>query len=389
MQAFYLGTRIFSGREGLKEAIGESKRIFLGTDCFLEQSGKSAYITETLEKEGKAWQIFSEVNPDPDTETISRGVCRLLEFRPDCIVAFGGGSALDAAKGIRYFAAEHGGGRYRFIAVPTTSGTGSEVSCFAIISNREKAVKYPLVTEELLPDAAVLDAELVCSAPPKVTVATGMDVMTHALEAYVAAGANDFTDAVAEKALLLVKEYLPEVCRNPQNFYARERMHNASCMAGMAFSNAGLGLNHGMAHTLGEHFHIPHGTANALLLPWVLAFNAFGLQERERRINETTEKYARIAVLFGMDGFSKEESVWRLIRYIKQLIRRLGLPESIQGAGIERKSFEAVLKEMAVAALQDPSTLTNPEICTEEEVTELFRKAYDGRGSRKERYRYE
>ena len=204
MQAFYLGTRIFSGREGLKEAIGESKRIFLVTDCFLEQSGKSAYITETLEKEGKAWQIFSEVNPDPDTETISRGVCRLLEFRPDCIVAFGGGSALDAAKGIRYFAAEHGGGRYRFIAVPTTSGTGSEVSCFAIISNREKAVKYPLVTEELLPDAAVLDAELVCSAPPKVTVATGMDVMTHALEAYVAAGANDFTDAVAEKALLLV-----------------------------------------------------------------------------------------------------------------------------------------------------------------------------------------
>ncbi len=183
MQAFYLGTRIFSGKEGLKEAMGDSQRIFLVTDSFLEQSKKSAYITEILEKEGKAWQVFSEVKPDPDTETISRGVCRLLEFRPDCIVAFGGGSALDAAKGIRYFAAGQGGGRCRFIAVPTTSGTGSEVSCFAIISNREKAVKYPLVTQELLPDAAVLDAGLVCSAPPGVTAATGMDVMTHALEA--------------------------------------------------------------------------------------------------------------------------------------------------------------------------------------------------------------
>jgi 1-propanol dehydrogenase len=389
MQAFCLGTRIFSGKEGLKEAMGDSQRIFLVTDSFLEQSKKSAYITEILEKEGKAWQVFSEVKPDPDTETISRGVCRLLEFRPDCIVAFGGGSALDAAKGIRYFAAGQGGGRCRFIAVPTTSGTGSEVSCFAIISNREKAVKYPLVTQELLPDAAVLDAGLVCSAPPGVTAATGMDVMTHALEAYVAAGANDFTDAAAEKALLLVKEYLPEVYRSPLDLYARERMHNASCLAGMAFSNAGLGLNHGMAHTLGQHFHIPHGTANAMLLPWVLAFNAFGSKAREKRINQTTEKYARIAALYGMDGFSKEESVWRLIRYIKQLVRRLGLPESIQGAGIERKCFEAALKEMAAAALQDPSTGTNPERCTQEEVIELFRKAYDGRGSRKEGYRYE
>ena len=166
-------------------------------------------------------------------------------------------------------------------------------------------------------------------------------------------------------------------------------MHNASCLAGMAFSNAGLGLNHGMAHTLGQHFHIPHGTANAMLLPWVLAFNAFGSKAREKRINQTTEKYARIAALYGMDGFSKEESVWRLIRYIKQLVRRLGLPESIQGAGIERKCFEAALKEMAAAALQDPSTGTNPERCTQEEVIELFRKAYDGRGSRKEGYRYE
>ena len=383
MQAFYLKTRIYSGPDGLKEAIGDARRIFLVTDVFLAQSGKSAYITDRLKEGGKDWLLFSEVEPNPDTESISRGVFCLLEYGADCIIAFGGGSALDAAKGIRYFAGLEGGGSLRLIAVPTTSGTGSEVSSFAVISNRKKGEKYPLVSEELLPDAAVLDSALVHSAPPSVTADTGLDVLTHALEAYVAAGANDFTDAAAEKAFLLVKEHLVAAWRSPQDAAAREGMHHASCLAGMAFANAGLGLNHGMAHAMGERLHIPHGRANALLLPKVLAFNAFGNgQEKDGRI---IGKYARLAFLGRMEGYDEAESVRRLIRYVRQLCRQLALPESIKEAGVGREDFAAALPHMTEAALQDPCSASNPRRAERQEVEALFVRAYEGGGMRTER----
>jgi len=376
LQDFNLKTHIYMGKGGLEEILRGKKRAFIVTDRFMHESGIVSYLTEPLEQRNITYQIFSEVKPDPDLETITKGILAMQEFKPQVLLAIGGGSPIDAAKAMNWLSAKkEGTKKCLFAAIPTTSGTGSEVSKFSVVSDPKHAAKYPLVSEDLLPDAAVLDSILVKSLPPQITADTGMDVLTHAIEAFVSVNANDFTDAAAEKAIKLVRSNLLKVYLNPEDLDARQRMHHASCLAGMAFSNAGLGLNHGMAHTLGAHFHIPHGRANAILLPYVMEFNA-GCQEQ---LTQVSARYARIARLLGLDGPSIRQSAFRMIRSVKQYVKKLNIPDHIGAAKVAKADFDKSLDEMVEAAYHDACTKTNPRACTREEIRSVFLRAYSGK----------
>ena len=322
MNSFSVRTKIMMGG-GLETIAPKLHKVFIVTDGFMASSGKVGYITEVLDKVGAEYRIFDQVKADPDIATVTRGVDTILEFKPDAVIAFGGGSPIDAAKAIVFFAAKACDMRdCQFIAVPTTSGTGSEVSRFAVITDPEKEVKYPLVEDSLLPDVAILDAVLTASVPPAVTADTGIDVFTHAVEALVSTAANDFSDAAAEKSIKLVRKHLLTAYREPDNMEARQGMHNASCLAGVAFSNSGLGLNHGMAHALGARFHIPHGRANGILLPYVMSFNA-GCSES---LTPVARRYAKIARLLGLESSSVRQSALNLIRTARKYVEQFKIP---------------------------------------------------------------
>lgn len=373
LDKFDLHTKIFIGSASFDKMLEQRRRVFIVTDKFMHESGRVSYLTDKIKAEDAKWEIFSDVTPDPDIETVTAGVAKILEFQPDTVIALGGGSPIDAAKAIVYFAAKQIDLRdCPFVAVPTTSGTGSEVSKFAVITDRARGIKYPLIDDTLLPDYAVLDAELTCSVPPKVTADTGLDVLTHAIEAFVCTEANAFTDALAEKSVKLVDHYLLLAYKEPDNREARQGMHNASCLAGAAFSNAGLGLCHSMAHAMGAQFHIPHGRANAILLPVVMSFNA----GCETTLTPVATRYAELASLIGMGATSMRQSALNLIHMVRRLQQRMGVPQCIKDAGVSAEDFEAALDTMADAALADRCTATNPKPCTKEDIIELYRQAY-------------
>lgn len=373
---FYIKSRIFLNKDGLLEMIRGAARILIVTDAFMVESGKIAYLTEPLSKRGTAYEIFSEVKPDPDIHTVAAGIDRMLAFAPDVLIAFGGGSPIDTAKAMKFLSERSEAAvSCILVAIPTTSGTGSEVSKFSVVSDPEKSVKHPLVSNDMIPEAAVLDASLTASVPPSVTADTGIDVMTHAIEAFVSTGSNDFTDAAAEKAMKLLRNNLLRVYKEPDNLEARQKMHHASCLAGMAFSNAGLGLNHGMAHTLGAHFHIPHGRANGVLLPYVMAFNA-GCHDT---LTPVAKRYARLARIMRIEGPSIRQSAFSMIRMTKQLVKNLNIPNHIGALGISEEDFNAALPQMTEAALHDATTRTNPRACSYDDVKSVFERAYYGR----------
>ena len=375
MNSFSVRTKIMEGG-GLETLAPKLHKVFIVTDGFMASSGKGSYITEKLDRAGAEYRVFDQVKADPDIGTVTKGVDMIQEFHPDAVIAFGGGSPIDAAKAIVFFAAKTCDMREcMFIAVPTTSGTGSEVSKFAVITDPEKEVKYPLVEDSLLPDVAILDAELTVSVPPSVTADTGIDVFTHAVEALVSTAATDFSDAAAEKAIKLVRRHLMTAYHQPGDMAARQGMHNASCLAGVAFSNSGLGLNHGMAHALGARFHIPHGRANGILLPYVMSFNA-GCSES---LTPVAKRYAKIARLLGLEATSVRQSALNLIRTARRYVEQLNIPSSIQAAGVDKAEFEAEAEAMAEAALADRCTATNPRPCSKEEILQVFHKAYIGR----------
>lgn len=375
MNSFSVRTKIMEGG-GLETLAPKLHKVFIVTDGFMASSGKVSYITEKLDRAGAEYRVFDQVKADPDIGTVTKGVDMIQEFHPDAVIAFGGGSPIDAAKAIVFFAAKTCDMREcMFIAVPTTSGTGSEVSKFAVITDPEKEVKYPLVEDSLLPDVAILDAELTVSVPPSVTADTGIDVFTHAVEALVSTAATDFSDAAAEKAIKLVRRHLMTAYHQPGDMAARQGMHNASCLAGVAFSNSGLGLNHGMAHALGARFHIPHGRANGILLPYVMSFNA-GCSES---LTPVAKRYAKIARLLGLEATSVRQSALNLIRTARRYVEQLNIPSSIQAAGVDKAEFEAEAEAMAEAALADRCTATNPWPCSKEEILQVFHKAYIGR----------
>lgn len=381
MKSFEIKTRIFFGEQALdhlKEL--PYRKILIITDPFVVQSRMIDLITAPLIEAKIDYDIFKDVVPDPPIEKISEGVRKLLEYRPEAIVAVGGGSAIDSSKSIREFALKVDNyGEVGLIAIPTTSGTGSEVTSFAVVSDREAERKYPLVSESLTPEETILDAELVKSVPPAITADTGMDVLTHAIEACVSTNRNDFSTALAEKSIEICGVFLLRAYLDGNDTHARQKMHVASCLAGLAFNSASLGLNHGMAHQLGAMFHIPHGRANAMLLPHIIEFNS-DINKHSKSQKEylpAVKRYATVAQILGLSSYNKIMTVRSLVNWVQFMLKEMDIPLSISQMGtISKEEYFNAIDRMADAALADACTATNPRVPTKEDVVKMYQKLW-------------
>lgn len=410
MQWFKVPEKIYfeAGAIQYLEKMPEIERAFIVTD---ESMVKLGYVDKILYHLRKRQQyvhseIFSEVESDPSFDTIKRGVKAMESFQPDVVIALGGGSPIDAAKGMwlfyEYPDADAEGMKLKFmdirkrtykfpklgkkckmVAIPTTSGTGSEVTSFAVITDKEKNKKYPLADYELTPDVAIVDPDLVMSLPKSITADTGMDVLTHAIEAYVSNMASDYTDGLAEKAAELVVKYLKTAYDEGTNKNARERMHNASTIAGMAFTNAFLGINHSLAHKMGAEFHLPHGRINAILLPYVIRYNSskptkfVSFPKYEYFIAD--EKYYQLAKKLGLKADSKEEGINSLIEKIKEMNSHMNIPKSFKEAGIEEEEFLSKVDMLADRAFEDQCTTANPRLPLVSELKQILLDSYYGK----------
>lgn len=378
MKSFEIKTRIFFGEQALdhlKEL--PYRKILIITDPFVVQSRMIDLITAPLIEAKIDYDIFKDVVPDPPIEKISEGVRKLLEYRPEAIVAVGGGSAIDSSKSIREFALKVDNyGEVGLIAIPTTSGTGSEVTSFAVVSDREAERKYPLVSESLTPEETILDAELVKSVPPAITADTGMDVLTHAIEACVSTNRNDFSTALAEKSIEICGVFLLRAYLDGNDTHARQKMHVASCLAGLAFNSASLGLNHGMAHQLGAMFHIPHGRANAMLLPHIIEFNS-DINKHSKSRKEylpAVKRYSTIAQILGLSSYNKIMTVRSLVNWVQFMLKEMDILLSISQMGtITEEEYMSKLDVMAEAALADGCTATNPREATKADVIQIYK----------------
>lgn len=362
MNMFEIKTKILCGNGSLSYLGSlEDKRVLIICDPFMQKSGLLEKVKRYLTK--SEFSVFDEVVPDPPIEAVVKGVDKAVEYRPDVVIALGGGSAIDEAKAIMYCARNIGKlSDTKFIAIPTTSGTGSEVTSFAVITDSKKGIKYPLVSDELLPNVAILASELVKSVPPAVTADTGIDVLTHATEAYVSTAANDFSDALAEKAVAMVFEYLFRSYKNADDDEAKEKMHNASCIAGMAFNIASLGLNHALSHNISAKLHIPHGRANALLLPHVIEFNS--------QNSRAAQRYARLARFCGISAANTAMAVKGLIGEIKSLERKMDIPSRLCGVNIDGDTKTQII----IGTLNDTCILTNPQSASQEDIMSIINK---------------
>ena len=382
MKEFHINTEIFFGENAL-DRLSELTfdAVMIITDPFVVQSGMITLLTARLKKAGIRYELFTDVVPDPPVDKVIAGVAAVLKTKAPCIIGVGGGSAIDTAKAIKKFAAQFDASYTPYlIAIPTTSGTGSEVTRFAVISNPAEGRKYPLVDEELLPDEAILDEVLVKSVPASVTADTGMDVMTHAIEAYVSTENNEFSGALAEKAVEISGQFLIRSFVSCEDTHARRKMHIASCLAGLAFNSASLGLNHGMAHQLGARFHIPHGRANAILLPYIIEYNS-GVTLAGRSQKEypsCVRKYCNLARILGVNNMNEVTTIRALISYLHFLNAEMGIPAKVSEAcpKLTEAEYLAALDDMAVAALADNCTATNPRTPTHEEIVEIFKKIW-------------
>ena len=356
------------------------KRVLIITDPFVVQSKMIDLITEPLAKGGIEYDIFSNVVPDAPVDKIADGVKKFLSYQPEAVIAVGGGSAIDSSKAIREFALKiNNYGKVGLIAVPTTSGTGSEVTSFAVVNDTEAKVKYPLVSPDLTADEAILDAELVKSVPPAITADTGMDVLTHAIESYVSINHNEFTSALAEKSIEICGVYLYRAYVDGNDMHARQKMHVASCLAGLSFNAAGLGITHSMAHQLGAIFHIPHGRANAMLLPHIVEYNA-NINKRSRSQKEylpAVKRYSNIAHLLGLSNYNEVMSVRSLVNWIQFMQKEMNIPLTIQELGtIAPEEYFAAIDKMADAALADACTVNNPRVPTKEDIIKIYTKLW-------------
>ena len=381
MKSFDIKTKIYFGENALDRLTDiPYKRVMIITDPFVVDSGMVKLITYRLDSGSKEFTIFKDVVPDPPIDKIVGGVKEVLRYEPECIIAVGGGSAIDSAKAIREFAHQLGNNKQiALIAVPTTSGTGSEVTAFSVITDPAKQVKYPLVSDSMLPTEAILDEELVKSVPPAVTADTGMDEFTHALEAYVSINNNEFSAALAEKSIEICGAFLLRAFLDGNDTHARRKMHVASCLAGLAFNSASLGLNHGMAHQLGANFHIPHGRANAMLLPHIIEYNSdINIHSKSRKeYPSCVKKYVTIARSLGLQNFNTITTVRALVNWIQFMLKEMNIPLSISQMGkITEEEYMSKVSAMADAALADACTATNPRVPNKADVMEIYRNLW-------------
>ena len=409
MQWFKIPPKIYFEAGSIKY-LSDMKGItkaFIVTDKSMVDLGYVDKVIYQLEKRENQvhYEIFSDVEPDPSFDTIDRGVEAMGSFEPDVIIALGGGSAIDAAKGMWLFY-EHPdvdkeglklkfldirkrtykypklGLKASFVAIPTTSGTGSEVTNFAVITDKHNNVKYPFADYELTPDVAIIDPNFVMTLPKVLTADTGMDVLTHAIEAYVSNMASDFTDGLAEKAGELIRQYLITAYEHGDDKLAREKVHNASTIAGMAFTNAFLGINHSLAHKLGAEFHISHGRCNAILLPYVIRYNAMeptkfvSFPKYEHFIAD--EKYANFARKIGLEFKTTEEGVDALIDMVNELLEKLDMPKSFKEYGIDEAIYMSKIDDLANKAFEDQCTTANPRLPLVSELKKILIDAYYG-----------
>lgn len=411
---FRVPEKVYFKKGSMETALDElgtvmhKKKAFIVTDSFLYKNGNTKPITDKLDKMGIVYTCFYEIAPDPTLQSARKGVEAMRAFEPDVIIALGGGSAMDAGK-IMWVMYEHPeanfedmamdfmdirkriytfptmGQKAYFVAIPTSSGTGSEVTPFAIITDAETGVKWPITDYQLMPNMAIVDADNMMTQPKGLTAASGIDVLTHALEAYVSMMASSYTDGIALKAMKLVFEYLPSAYENGANDpIARERMSEASCLAGMAFANAFLGVNHSMAHKLGAFHHIPHGLANAVILTRVMRYNADPVPTKmgtfpQYTYPHTKERYVECAKYCGVTGKNDDEIFENFLKKIEELKDIIGVKKTIKEYNVDEKYFLDTLDEMCEQAFNDQCTAANPRYPLVREIKELYLDAYYGR----------
>lgn len=371
MNSVYIKTKIYSGENSLQRLEKlKNENIFIVCDEFLIKSNSIKSLLKYIDESNKV-SIFSEVIPDPPVKVVGKGIALISKLNPTIVIGFGGGSAIDTAKGILYFAKyKHILNQVNFIAIPTTSGTGSEVTRVAVITDTEEKVKHAIFDDDLLPDEAILDANLTLSVPPTITANTGMDVLTHAVEAYVSKNANVYSDALAEKAVELVINSLVRCYKDGKDVDARSKMHEASNLAGMAFNIAGLGINHSLAHVIGGQFHIPHGLANAVFLTAVIDYNS--------KDSDTLKKYAKLVNKVGMieRECSDEFAVNVLKQYIISIMKIMNMPLNLRECKVDRQIFEEVKAAMAENVLKDSCAVYNKRSINFINVEKLLKIVY-------------
>lgn len=387
--------------------IMHKKRAFIVTDTFLYKNGYTKKIEDKLDSMGIVHTCFYDVAPDPTLASAKAGAAAMRAFEPDCIIALGGGSAMDAGK-VMWVLYEHPdanfddmamdfmdirkrvytfpkmGEKAYFVAIPTSSGTGSEVTPFAIITDQDTGVKWPLADYQLMPNMAIVDTDNMMSQPKGLTCASGIDVMTHAIESYVSIMASDFTQGLSLKAIKLVFDYLPRAYKDGTDVEARDHMANASCLAGMAFANAFLGLNHSMAHKLGAFHHLPHGIANAVILTDVMKYNAAEVPTRmgtfpQYEYPHALARYAEIGRYVGLTGKDDQEVFDKLIAKLEDLKKAIEIKPSIQAYGVDEKYFFDTLDAMTEQAFNDQCTGANPRYPLMPEMKEIYTKCYYGK----------
>ena len=389
------------------------KKAFIVTDKVLFEMGYTNKVTEVLEAQGIQYKIFSDVEPDPTLRCARAGAAEMTNFQPDVVISLGGGSSMDAAK-IMWVMYEHPevnfhdlamtfmdirkriykfptmGQKAMMVAIATSAGTGSEVTPFAVITDEETGVKYPLADYELTPDMAIVDAELMMTSPKGLTACAGIDVLVHAVEAYVSVMASEYTNGLALEAIRLVFKYLPDAYNEgTTNIKAREKMAHASCMAGMAFSNAFLGINHSMAHKLGAFHHLPHGMANSLVMKEVIKFNATDAPTKQAAFAQykypnAAWRYAKIADHLGLGGNTEAEKVELLLKAIDELQNKVNMPKTIKDAGVSEVKFFETLDEMVEQAFDDQCTGANPRYPLMKELKEMYITSYYGENAKNE-----
>lgn len=409
MQWFKIPAKIYFERDSIEylHQMKEINRVIIVTDRSMVDLGFVNKVTEQfrLRHNEVQYQLFCDVESDPSIQTVKNGVALMNSFNPDTIIALGGGSAMDAAKGMwlfyeypevdfndlkqkfmdirkRAFRYHELGKKAKLVCIPTTSGTGSEVTPFAVITDKEESKKYPLTDYSLTPTVAIIDPTFTMSLPKTVTADTGMDVLTHATEAFVSTLASDYTDGLAIQAIKMVFKYLKRSYDNgPNDPEAREKMHNASCLAGMAFANAFLGMNHSMAHKIGGEFHVPHGRANAILLPFTIRYN--GTKPEKLSIwpkynyYHADEKYCELARILGLPASTIEEGVESYAKACGELAKSLGIKMNFKSQGLDEKTYMASLDKLAFLAYEDQCSPANPRVPMVNDVKEILKKAYD------------